>query len=465
MHFPASTAKRFLQASARSPQALAHLLWLGIDNEINFKTLTHFEDKNKKNQSTNSIEALTPTPTPSQSTFNRNNNKRYSINSSEQKDFFTTTAGQIEEKEEKEEEEEEFEPGIVTRHKRSRSTSKNSKLFRLTKSPEKKETNNKSEKSITGMLSTNDVPQKSTLSPIKFTSTYSHNDISDNQSLIEGMEILFIKPGESEVFDSDISDELSYHSTGLANIKVHKRPGKLSIYEREKKHLEYKERLLSAKREKQVQEIKKELKFVPQINKNKFSQIYGDISETNKDYVSLHQRAGQIHAQKLMQINLYEQKKKEEEQLKEEQELRDKKMKLKIFDQNNWDNFVEKQMKWKKDVEYKKHTAKLIKNEKEKQNYYDKPKINDKSRSMNKSSQKNINNNNVYDRLYIDKEEHDKRQKLSISHCLAFRHPSTPYLRAAIASSIIGTGSSRYSPDLSSFRHFHCCNSLSVLTQ
>lgn len=388
---------------------------LGLDNDITLKTLTQLEEnKYKRNQSNNSIDMFTPTPTPtpSHSTFNRNNNKRYSINSSEQKDFFTTTAGQIEEKEEKEEEEE-FEPGIVTRHKRSRSTSKNSKLFRLTKSPEKKEINTKTEKSITGNLSTNDIPQKTTLSPIKYPNNYSQNDISDNQSLIEGMEILFIKPGETETFYSDDNDELSYHSTGLANIKVHKRPEKLSLYEREKKHMEYKERLLSAKREKQVKEITKELKPNPEINKNKFSQLYGDVLNNNKDSIALYQRAGQIHSQKLMQINLYNQKKKVEEKLKEEQEEREKKMNCKIFNQNNWDNFVEKQMQWKQYIEYKKQAAEFIKNENEKQSCYDKPKINDKSKKMNISSQTNSNNNNnVYDRLYIDKEEHDKRQKL-----------------------------------------------------
>ena len=84
---------------------------LGLDNDMTLKTLTQLEEnKYKRNQSNNSIDMFTPTPTPtpSHSTFNRNNNKRYSINSSEQKDFFTTTAGQIEEKEEKEDEENVF---------------------------------------------------------------------------------------------------------------------------------------------------------------------------------------------------------------------------------------------------------------------------------------------------------------------------------------------------------------------
>ena len=77
---------------------------------------------------------------------------------------------------------------------------------------------------------------------------------------------------------------MSYHSTGLDNIKVHKRPEKLSLYEREKKHMEYKERLLSAKREKQVKEYVNSLS-AKEVRKELIERMMDEYDESvNRNY-------------------------------------------------------------------------------------------------------------------------------------------------------------------------------------
>ena len=119
-----------------------------------------------------------------------------------------------------------------------------------------------------------------------------------------------------------------------------------------------KEKFLNAKRVKLIQAREEELQDAPEVNE---LPRYLYKSKANVDYVSLYERAGQIHAQKLTEIALNEERKKRQKEMEDrESELDRHRKDKKKFNQTNWEKFIEKQIKWKNDVIYKRNCLKSI---------------------------------------------------------------------------------------------------------
>jgi hypothetical protein len=89
-----------------------------------------------------------------------------------------------------------------------------------------------------------------------------------------------------------------------------------------------------------------------------------------------------------------------------------KKHKYKKFDKYDWNKFINRQKKWKKNIQYKKKAAILLKNNEEDEMFF-KPKINSRSKSIIEGIGEEHKNyiDDVFDRLYNDYDEHIERQK------------------------------------------------------
>ena len=196
-----------------------------------------------------------------------------------------------------------------------------------------------------------------------------------------------------------------------------------AFYEREMKNLKIKSKKLDIKRQKIENEKLKELQSAPEVNEHSENIIKYKVQ--NKEYIPIQKRAIYLHNQHLTKILINEENKKLEQKIKEEVLLeKSKKLyagKNKIYDEKEWNDFVERQNLWKNELLYKRKKAQILKNEYiEKQNTYI-PKINNKSKSMiDCHSCIDLNNGNIYSenvkgvfsRLFNDFEEHQQRQKL-----------------------------------------------------
>ena len=186
--------------------------------------------------------------------------------------------------------------------------------------------------------------------------TTNNEPFSDNQSMVDQCEIVYLKPDD----DFQLSDEEDSYTndTTVMSTKVLHHARKLSLYEREMQHMKKKEKFLNAKRVKLIQAREEELQDAPEVNE---LPRYLYKSKANDDYVSLYKRAGQIHAQKLTEIALNEERKKRQKEMEDrESELDRHRKDKKKFNQTNWEKFIEKQIKWKNDVIYKRNCLKSI---------------------------------------------------------------------------------------------------------
>ena len=308
------------------------------------------------------------------------------------------------ENQEKKEKETEFEPIIATQLRKSR------------RSFSKRKHSSKASESRSA--SSNDNP-KTTSSPALTSQnnktnllTTQNEPFSENQSMVDQVEIVYMRPDYDDFKLSDEEDDFS-NDTTIMSTKVHHHAGKTTLYEREMKHLKYKEKILHSKRMKIIQAKEDLLQPAPQINEmpdylNKSKMV------TYEDHRPLYERAGEIHAQKLTKIALNEERKKRLKELEDtENDLNRYRKNKKKFTSEGWEKFIEKQMKWKNDVLYKKKAAELLKEDVDVNHDYQ-PKINEKSKKIIKKMQKNTEGpiNEAYIRLYKDKEEHDERQKI-----------------------------------------------------
>ena len=318
-------------------------------------------------------------------------------------------------KEAKIDEEENFEPIIANQLRRGHRL--------LSKS--KKNSKNMDNRSASG--SSNDIPQ-TTSSPVMTTqnrsnllTTTNNEPFSDNQSMVDQCEIVYLRP-DDEFNLSDEEDSFT-NDTTVMSTKVHHHAGKLSLYEREMQHMKQKEKLLNAKRIKLLQARDDALQDAPEVNE--LPRYLYKSKVNDDDYVPLYERAGQIHAQKLTEIALNEERKKRQQEMEDrESELDRYRKDKKKFNQTDWDKFIEKQMKWKNDVIYKKKAAELLKEHNDTRFEY-KPKINAKSKKIISKMQKETNGkvNEAYIRLHKDKEEHEERQKIREIDSLPSFHP------------------------------------------
>ena len=192
------------------------------------------------------------------------------------------------------------------------------------------------------------------------------------------------------------------------NNKVKKsRIRKSTLYEREMRNLNRKNKKLEKKREQLYYDKIKHLKPGPEIDP--YSE---EIIEGKEIYIPIDKRAAKLHSLKITKRILNEENNKIKQKEKEDEELKKDISRNKIFDQDEWDNFLERQYVWKDELEYKKKAAQIYKNNENKNKFF-KPKINNKSKSIIKDIQYgNDVIDEVFVRLYNDFEEHKERQKL-----------------------------------------------------
>ena len=179
----------------------------------------------------------------------------------------------------------------------------------------------------------------------------------------------------------------------------------MKIYDREIKHLKYKNKILDAKRQKINKEEENLMKESPGLNT-----MSNYIIQKKGNYIPLFQRANQIHSQHLANIIINNEKKKlkiiEDEQKEILLNKNDKK-----YNPEDWENFIQKQLKWKNNVIYKRKVAESLRENNNNETYDFKPKINNNSKKIIERK-KEKNKIDIFTKLYNDKEEHDERQKI-----------------------------------------------------
>ena len=200
----------------------------------------------------------------------------------------------------------------------------------------------------------------------------------------------------------------SFDNTNIMNNNI-KKFGKIkkrTIYERSILERERRENIINKKRKEKVIKMFKELKPYPEMDP------YSEEIIENKEYIPIHDRAAKIQNMKLFQNIMNEQRNKAKKLEQEKEEIKKYKRHYRKFDQDSWDQFVKRQKKWNKKVQYKKRAAIIIRDNEENENFY-KPKINDKSRAIIEGIEEESKNyiDEVYIRLYSDYEEHEERQK------------------------------------------------------
>ena len=244
----------------------------------------------------------------------------------------------------------------------------------------------------------------------------SKNNETINSDDLENLEIEIVNPDDLE---DDESNKSSINPFVLEQQKIINKKH-LSLYEREKNNLKKKKNKLDKERKLIIQKKMNSLQPGPVINDNSHNLV-----SKMGEYVPIQERAAQIHSRHLTQIILNEELTRIERQNKEEKEMDDIKKKLKIrkYDEKQWDKFVESCFKWKEEVNYKRKAAEIFRNNMEKKVNY-KPKINANSKNIMKRIQKGNNSvDDVFNRLYNDYEEHKERQKILYDENLPVFYP------------------------------------------
>ena len=230
------------------------------------------------------------------------------------------------------------------------------------------------------------------------------NKIEKNKDIIEKK---LITSSAKDYFKKDIKDEIN--NNNISNKKTKKsKLTKLSLYEREMRNRERKMKNLEKKRNILKKEEVKELRSKPEIDIN--SQI---VISNKEQYVPIYQRAVKLHSMKISKQKLNEENNKMKKEIEEQNILNQFKSRSKVFDQEEWDQFIERQNEWKDELQYKRKAVEIFRDNIDRQ-YFFKPKINSRSRSIIKDLQDGNDSfiDEVFDRLFNDYEEHKERQKL-----------------------------------------------------
>ena len=250
-----------------------------------------------------------------------------------------------------------------------------------------------------------------TITPISTIKENNDNIINTNQVFINKenneddnnkIQYIALENEEDELFDTNIT----YYPSVTNNLKSISNKRK-NIYEREMKHLKYKNKILDAKRQKLIQEENKLMKESPGLNS-----ISDLIIQKKGKYIPLFERACQIHNQHLTNIILNEEKNKKQIFETENELLRSKNNKK--YNKEDWENFIENQLKWKDDILYKRKVAKIYQDNKNDEIYQFKPKINNNTEKIIQRLNKENDyfQKDIFERLYNDKDEHEERQKM-----------------------------------------------------
>ena len=205
-------------------------------------------------------------------------------------------------------------------------------------------------------------------------------------------------------FSNDSLDNIDIIETNDYNKQTKSSLRKRTIYERGFDLLKKRENKLNKKREEKKNKIIQAQRY-PDIDP------YSEKLMENK-YIPIQQRAASIHSMKLFNNIIAKEKNKIKEYQDDMIELKKNKFRNKKFDQNNWNNFIKRQKKWNKKLQYKKKIAMIVQ-ECEEQKFYFKPYINERSKSIIQEIEDENNDciDDVFSRLFNDFEEHEERQK------------------------------------------------------
>jgi len=205
-------------------------------------------------------------------------------------------------------------------------------------------------------------------------------------------------------FSNDSLDNIDIIETNDYNKQTKSSLRKRTIYERGFDLLKKRENKLNKKREEKKNKIIQAQRY-PDIDP------YSEKLMENK-YIPIQQRAASIHNMKLFNNIIAKEKNKLKEYQDDMIELKKNKFRNKKFDQNNWNNFIKRQKKWNKKLQYKKKIAMIVQ-ECEEQKFYFKPYINERSKSIIQEIEDENNDciDDIFSRLYNDFEEHEERQK------------------------------------------------------
>ena len=236
-------------------------------------------------------------------------------------------------------------------------------------------------------------------------------DLSESKEMKESSNDIVVEIVDPKLFINNYVDSSDYSQKNNSKFNVNKnlkksKLKKMSLYEREIRNRKRAKEIRDKKSKKIENEELKELQPKPVLNKNSI-----EIIKKKNSYIPINERAAIIQNMKISQRILKEASYKIMQQRKDW--FLSGRNKIKAFDQDEWEEFVEKQYQWKDEIECKKKVAKLCQNEVNEKNLF-KPKINNRSRSIisDRSLQNNDFIDEVYIRLYNDFEEHKERQKL-----------------------------------------------------
>ena len=234
----------------------------------------------------------------------------------------------------------------------------------------------------------------------------SQNEIvkKDDNIIIEIVNPAFLKKDFDDSFDN-----ININRKITVNNKLKKsKMRKSTLYEREKRNQKRKNEKLEKKRKQLKNEEIKLMKQYPEIDR-----ISEQIIENKEIYIPIDKRAAKIHSLKISQRILNEENKKIKKIEEENKQLYLLKSNSKKFNQEDWDEFIERQYQWKNDVEFKKKAANVFRDNANKK-YYFKPKINVRSKSIIDDIQNGNESfvDEVFIRLFNDFEEHNERQNL-----------------------------------------------------
>ena len=217
-----------------------------------------------------------------------------------------------------------------------------------------------------------------------------------------------LKEEYNDSFD-DMNINIIRNQNKYINNKIKKtKMAKSNIYERGIRGLQRKNKKLEKKREQIRNDELKDLRGTPEISP--FSQF---LMQKQEIYVPIDKRAAKLHSMKISQRILNEENNKIKKMKEDEEELKKDISRYKVFNQEEWDNFLENQRIWKNEIECKKKAAEIYRNNEDKKKFF-KPKISNRSKSIIKDLQYGNDKciDDVYIRLFNDFEEHKERQKL-----------------------------------------------------
>ena len=244
-------------------------------------------------------------------------------------------------------------------------------------------------------IENNNQNDNSNKNPIEPESLSNENPDMLNEELIE---IENINPEDLKDMSDDSINPFIFEKNFVKKSRQH------DIYERSMIYLKKRKTKLKKKQEFYLNQETKDLKKKPGMNERSIILSQGE-------YIPIENRAAKLHSKRLTQIILNEEVNKLKQREKEEKEMSEK-INTRNYSPREWNEFVERCFKWKKELLYKRKAEEIKNNIQDiKINY--KPRINENSKKimrkiMNKG---NTSVDDVFTRLYNDYEEHKERQQ------------------------------------------------------